>query len=821
MRNKSYLILLTLILQIGGGKCLKASPVDLPDLSTPEAPKYYVIMNASKSLDSDNNNEYRYLRYQGWNRNRPKLERVGVNMDDASLWYFVSANGSKSVSEGCYIASVGAEKETHAYSSNTFEGPYLSNARQYNSNLAFFSQQTSNAVWYIQRNPYDAVGCAISTGANLTGNSWYYDNIALIGEDNVFVKTGTLKNQDYYKYVFLSYEDLLEIAEANDVADMATYRSADQTKGASFKALIQAIDAAKASATGPASYATGADKYYYVKNRRFGYYLNTDGDGTTLQSVTAPTVHSLWSLQNVGGTYLLVSQGRNGSSVRVNISDNTATWNLTAPNAYNAALIKASDGDKRYVAFQPATATNGYFSMNTTVNDHAIYARSSQGFASDWELIPVENLSDADNAVFEDEISEDKFYRLRNVTRSIATYNEDVFDGGGWLEDVDKTHFQYRKTETTANSFDADEAELIFNAKDADFYVATPDKSHANALWQFELIGHGASGGENATGLISPEHNIYYLRNVNTGKYIGTSSTTAGGVDFPQTADRNGAAAFYLERLIDGQYALNLYSGTGSNGLDVNSGCIVATGTSEGRHAALCKADAAGKAKNTAYAWIITPAEQLEVNLINGTTNDGLDWSTFYFPFDVKKSAANEAGQDVNLFQAKWLIDQRELEMTEVVDVPANQGVIVRSSSTRKFVFDIFPAGSGETATTADNYSENIWQGIYQAEEIPYFTGTEWKNYWVLSHNSNNDLRLLHPAGNYLLGNRAYLTAESLSGIKPLDIRFIEGSAMVTGISSPATSSPASEAIYDLQGRRVTAPRNGLYIRGGKKVFIK
>ena len=71
MRNKKYLILLTLILQIGGGKFLNASPADLPDLSTPSAPKYYVIMNASKALDNGENNEYRYLRYQGWNRNRP------------------------------------------------------------------------------------------------------------------------------------------------------------------------------------------------------------------------------------------------------------------------------------------------------------------------------------------------------------------------------------------------------------------------------------------------------------------------------------------------------------------------------------------------------------------------------------------------------------------------------------------------------------------------------------------------------------------------------------------------------------------------------
>lgn len=800
----------------------------MPELSTTAAPVYYVVMNASKALDNNEHVEYRYLTYNGYSQNRVKLQRA-TDMTDASLWYFVGTNGAEKASDGCYFVSVGAENDASHYGSSFldgitrvyFNGPCLSNAHQYLSNLAYFQEEGADAVWYVRPNPYDKVGCTVSNQSGATGSGfWYYDRVALAGEDNIFVKTGTLENQDYYKYVFLSYQDLLDIAEANDVENLATYEAADRTKGASFKALIQAIDAAKAAATAPASYATGADKYYYVKNRRYGYYLNTDGDGTTLQSVTAPTVNSLWALQNVGGTYMLVSQGRKGNSVRVSISDNTASWDLTSPNAYNAMPVKSSDGDMRYMAFQAASATNGWFSMNNTENDHAIYARSSQGFASDWELIPVENLEDADQAVFEDEISEDKFYRIRSVTRSIATYNEDVFDGGGWLEDVDKTHFQYRKTETTANSFDADEAELIYTAKDADFYVATPDMSHANALWQFEIVGHGSGGGENATGLISPEHDIFIIRNANTGKYIGSAVTNVGGVGFPQTADRNGAARFYLESLVDGQYALSLYSGTGTNGKDLTSGNVVPTGDTEGRHGGLKTVESTGKAKNTAFAWIIIPAEKLEINLINGTTNDGLDWSTFYFPFDVVKSSDNESGIGVNLFMAKWKVEQRELQMTEVIDVPAGNAVIVRSGTTRKYVLDIYPSGSGETTSTANDFAENVWQGICQAEEIPYFTGTEWKNYWVLSHNSNNDLRLLHPAGNYLLGNRAYLTAESLSGVKPLTLVFVEN-ARATSISDVENSASLPETTFDLQGRRVQQPGKGVYIRGGKKVFIK
>ena len=44
----------------------------------------------------------------------------------------------------------------------------------------------------------------------------------------------------------------------------------------------------------------------------------------------------------------------------------------------------------------------------------------------------------------------------------------------------------------------------------------------------------------------------------------------------------------------------------------------------------------------------------------------------------------------------------------------------------------------------------------------------------------------------------------------------------ITGITSPTlTTSSADEAIYDLQGRRIASPTRGLYIKGGKKVYIK
>ena len=70
--------------------------------------------------------------------------------------------------------------------------------------------------------------------------------------------------------------------------------------------------------------------------------------------------------------------------------------------------------------------------------------------------------------------------------------------------------------------------------------------------------------------------------------------------------------------------------------------------------------------------------------------------------------------------------------------------------------------------------------------------------------------------------NRAYLDKQAVNGASTLKLDFfedditaidlVEGDAIVTF--------PTDNATYDLQGRRVVNPTHGIYIRGGKKIFI-
>ena len=67
------------------------------------------------------------------------------------------------------------------------------------------------------------------------------------------------------------------------------------------------------------------------------------------------------------------------------------------------------------------------------------------------------------------------------------------------------------------------------------------------------------------------------------------------------------------------------------------------------------------------------------------------------------------------------------------------------------------------------------------------------------------------------------LTSYTLTQIKVLDDPdFIEGiTPIVVNPENQSQGSVKSNVIYDLSGRRVSAPSKGIYIIGGRKVVVK
>ena len=150
------------------------------------------------------------------------------------------------------------------------------------------------------------------------------------------------------------------------------------------------------------------------------------------------------------------------------------------------------------------------------------------------------------------------------------------------------------------------------------------------------------------------------------------------------------------------------------------------------------------------------------------------------------------------------------LTMTRVYDVPAGEGLLLKGAS-----------GTYQIPYK-QSYSiySNLLKGVSSETNLSATTGS-YVNY-VLSSGSNGTGFYRVPAGGTTLSaGHAYLQipAETAAGSRALTISF-DDEDEATAISD-VKRQDAESAVYDLQGRRVEQPRNGLYIRNGKKVIIK
>ena len=92
----------------------------------------------------------------------------------------------------------------------------------------------------------------------------------------------------------------------------------------------------------------------------------------------------------------------------------------------------------------------------------------------------------------------------------------------------------------------------------------------------------------------------------------------------------------------------------------------------------------------------------------------------------------------------------------------------------------------------------------------------------MLGQTTDGKLAFVKSNIKYLPANKAYLKVSSSA---PDILRVVteeEYQEILTGINEIASPvNNGQKVIYDLQGRRITAPSKGLYIVNGKKMVIK
>ena len=141
--------------------------------------------------------------------------------------------------------------------------------------------------------------------------------------------------------------------------------------------------------------------------------------------------------------------------------------------------------------------------------------------------------------------------------------------------------------------------------------------------------------------------------------------------------------------------------------------------------------------------------------------------------------------------------------INKVNKVPAGTGLILKKTgSETEFTVPV--------ATETDNIGTNLMVGVTEATDM---TGVA--NAYILS-----DGLFYACNGGTLAAGKAYLVAEDWATSTAPSFSIVEGGE-ATGIKSltPALSQ-GEEVYYDLSGRRVAQPTNGVYIVNGKKVLV-
>ena len=263
----------------------------------------------------------------------------------------------------------------------------------------------------------------------------------------------------------------------------------------------------------------------------------------------------------------------------------------------------------------------------------------------------------------------------------------------------------------------------------------------------------------------------YYLKNLNNGKYVGHNGnqTDKGGVAmFETTAD---AGTYKLESVGNAQYKLDVKG----NKLHVSTGKFMYYDNND-----------------PASRWYLIPATELEVNL---NAAGEATWTSLYLPFDVTLPAELEA--------YTGSLNGNTLSMNKVAEVPANNGVILKGQATTY------------NLTINGNSGKMLENNSLKGTNVK-MDNVEKANFYILG-NGAAGVGLYNPNTTTLKANKAYVEAGVAAQVLKFDFN-----GETTGVEGVEVETENAKAVYyDLSGRRVANPAKGVYVKNGKKVFVK
>lgn len=224
------------------------------------------------------------------------------------------------------------------------------------------------------------------------------------------------------------------------------------------------------------------------------------------------------------------------------------------------------------------------------------------------------------------------------------------------------------------------------------------------------------------------------------------------------------------------------------------------------------KAVYAGASGNEGYYPYFDVAEATTTNA-SMFISSAAEWGTFVAPFAVDLTGGLAGVEAYTITTDGTTITKSEALST----IPANTPVLLHKAE-------------GLSATTVSGYAQSYYTGLPESGNLVGFLAAgstipasvdDGDTYYVLQKQA--EVVGWYKVTSALTGtaNRAYLKVPAAAGGEARQFMPLFGDSETTAIMSVNTEGVKTDGYYNLQGQRISNPKNGLYIVGGKKVVVK
>lgn len=184
---------------------------------------------------------------------------------------------------------------------------------------------------------------------------------------------------------------------------------------------------------------------------------------------------------------------------------------------------------------------------------------------------------------------------------------------------------------------------------------------------------------------------------------------------------------------------------------------------------------------------------------------DGKTYASLYVDYPVQVTSEN-----VKVYTGT--VSGNTLQMTEANDkiIPANVGVVLVGNT----------ASETSAALSIANSAGTVSHGVITGSITDVPIGGLRDLYLVLgvSNEEPQSVGFFRPTGATIPAYRAYIPASATQSVRGLYFNF---DGETTSIDPTVLTPAKEESIYDLSGRRVNKTVKGIYIKNGKKIYVK